>query len=89
MNAQAQMPKYKCHKEVWALKIKDLKPRSPDDGTLLMTPDDPKFAPIILDAAYVAKHKPQEGGYYVVYAPDGYASFSPAKVFEDGYTLIS
>ena len=30
---------------------------------------------------------PRVGGYYVVYA-DGYASFSPSKAFEDGYTRI-
>ena len=35
------------------------------------------------------RHQPQVGGYYVVYAPDGYASFSPADVFEEGYTLVT
>lgn len=24
MNTSTEMPKYKCHKEVWALKIKDI-----------------------------------------------------------------
>jgi hypothetical protein len=33
------------------------------------------------------KHKPQVGGYYVLYK-DGYASFSPASAFEEGYDLI-
>lgn len=79
------MPRYKCHKEVWALKIADLKPCFPDDGTLMMTPADSGFAPILLDAAFVAKHKPQVGGYYVVYK-DGYKSWSPAQAFEEGYT---
>jgi hypothetical protein len=36
-------------------------------------------------AAWVEKHKPQVGGYFVVYA-DGYTSYSPAEAFEDGYS---
>lgn len=36
---------------------------------------------------YVAKHKPEVGGYYVVYE-DGYKSFSPAGAFESGYTPL-
>lgn len=84
---QAEMPRYQSHKTAWALRIRDLKPRIPDDGTLLLTPDEDGYAPFVLDAAYVAKHKPEAGGYYVVYE-DGYKSFSPAKAFEDGYTKI-
>jgi len=84
---QAELPRYRCHKEVWALKIDTLKPRTPDDGTLLLTPDDQRYAAFILDAEYVSKHKPQAGGYYVVYK-DGYKSFSPAQAFEEGYTKI-
>jgi hypothetical protein len=88
--AQMEMPRYKCHKQVWALKIATLKstakPDEESDGSLLMVPADEHYAPIKLDAAYVNKHRPQEGGYYVVY-DDGYKSYSPAKAFEDGYTL--
>lgn len=32
-------------------------------------------------------NKVKLGGYYVLY-PDGYASYSPAKAFEEGYKLI-
>lgn len=84
---QCEMPKYKCHKEVHALRIDTLKPRTPDDGTLLLTPADDGFAPFILDAAFVSKHAPKTGGYYVVYE-DGYKSFSPATAFTSGYTRI-
>lgn len=35
---------------------------------------------------FIEKHKPQVGGYLVIY-DDGYQSFSPAKAFEEGYTL--
>ncbi len=75
------MPKYKCHKEVWALKIKSI-------HNLTMTPEDPNYAPFDLPLEYVSKHEPVAGGYYVVYA-DGYKSYSPAKAFEGGYVRKS
>ena len=87
-----EMPKYKCIKDVWALKIKsivfdsDLAAQSgrETDGSATFTPEDECFAPIKLSAEYVHKHKPVVGGYYVVYK-DGYKSFSPASAFEEGY----
>ncbi len=86
--AQAEMPRYKCHKEVHALKIAEVidptKPNEETDGSRLLRGDE-GFAPIRVDHEFVRKHKPEAGGYYVVYA-DGYKSFSPAKAFEDGYT---
>lgn len=93
MEAQAsmEMPKYQCHKQVWALKIAELKstakPGEESDGSLLMVPEDKRYAPFILDVAYTRKHNPKAGGYYVVYL-DGYQSWSPAEAFEDGYALI-
>jgi len=90
-DTEAQMPRYKCHKEVWALKIQNIKdptePGNETDGSRIITPAESGFAPFRVDHEYVRKHKPEVGGYYVVYA-DGYKSFSPAKAFEDGYTLI-
>lgn len=91
-----EMPKYKCIKYVWALKIKSIvfdsdlaaKTGRETDGSATFTPEDECFAPIKLSAEYVHKHKPVEGGYYVVYK-DGYKSFSPASAFEEGYVLIS
>ena len=83
MNASAEMPKYKCHKEVWALKIEEL--HSSEDGSAMLVPAERGFAGIRVPPEYVAKHKPEAGGYYVVYS-DGYRSFSPAKAFEDGYS---
>jgi hypothetical protein len=53
----------------------------------VIQPDDINFPSFAVDAAYLAKHKPVVGGYYVVYA-DGYESFSPAQAFEEGYTRI-
>ncbi len=93
--AQAEMPKYKCHKEVWALKIASIEldrdraqaENRETDGSATITPADEGYAPFRVPHEYVHKHKPEAGGYYVVYA-DGYKSFSPAKAFEDGYTKI-
>jgi hypothetical protein len=88
---KAEMPRYLCHKQVWALKIADIKdptePGNESDGSRIIVPADAGFAPFRVECAYVHKHKPEVGGYYVVYA-DGYKSYSPAKAFEDGYTRV-
>ena len=89
-SAQIEMPKYVCHKEVWALKIKDIKldgegEDRETDGTAMITPEENGYAPFRVDYAFLKKHIPQVGGYYVVYK-DGYKSFSPAEAFESGYT---
>lgn len=48
--------------------------------------DLPDLGPIPFDAEFYTKHKPEAGSYYVIYE-DGYTSISPAKAFEDGYTI--
>ncbi len=88
----AQLPRYQCHKKVWALKIKSVALMDSDgihesDGSATITPEDDGYSPFMVGRAFVEKHKPVAGGYYVVY-DDGYKSFSPAKAFEDGYTLL-
>lgn len=88
--ALREMPKYKSHKEVWALKIEDISlGHFHDEGTeyAMITPTDEEYAPFAVTKEYIEKHKPEVGGYYVVYK-DGYKSFSPAEAFEEGYTRI-
>jgi hypothetical protein len=116
---ERQLPRYKCHKEVGALKIVKIEQEQTPtfDGPVCrgsmalgtgcgrcescrweaqhgttpkwwITVADEGYGPIIVDAAYIQKHNPQPGGYYIVY-PDGYKSFSPAQAFEEGYTLIT
>jgi hypothetical protein len=96
--SQAQLPKYKCHKEVWALKIKAIEYDSDKaktenretDGSAIIIPEDERYAPIKVSHEYVNKHLRNVepvGGYYVVYE-DGYISWSPMKAFEEGYTKI-
>ncbi len=91
-----EMPRYKCHKEVHALKISDIEADSKiaqrenreTTGGSWITPAEQGYGPFHVPREYVDKHKPEVGGYYVVYA-DGYKSFSPAKAFEDGYARVS
>ncbi len=85
--ATIEMPRYQCHKKVWALHIGSVQPVV--GGAAIITPSDTRYKPFEVDQAFVDRHKPQAGGYYVVYDGDGYKSFSPAKAFEDGYTLIT
>jgi hypothetical protein len=94
MSATPELPKYKCHKEVWALKIQSIDQSPADEvssseyGTWRLIPEDPRYAYLTVPHAYVQRHNPQPGGYYVRYA-DGYESYSPAEAFESGYRLIA
>jgi hypothetical protein len=91
MCVSIEMPKYKCYKEVWALKIKKIlftHEKTLDEwGYATIIPEEEEYAPFKVDAEFVKKHNPQEGGYYVVYK-DGYKSFSPAEAFETGYEKV-
>lgn len=93
---QQQMPRYQCHKKVWALKIElvDHKPNPDHTGKTgassygaIIHPEDKRYPPFDVSPEYVCKHRPHDGGYYVVY-DDGYESFSPANAFEAGYSAI-
>ena len=86
------MPQYKCHKIVSALKIAEVKPvkvrlvAGPLDFDTIV-PVDKRYAEFEVSPEFLDKHQPKPGDYYVVYK-DGYASISPARAFEDGYSLI-
>lgn len=79
-----EMPLYVSHKQVRALKIVGLE----DDGhgSVTMLLDGDKRRGVSEDL--FARYTPEPGDYYVVYT-DGYESISPAKAFEEGYTLIA
>lgn len=85
MNASREMPKYECHKKVWALKIAGIV--GDQHGGVYFQPAEEGYGKVPLTPEYIAKHKPEVGGYYVVYE-DGYKSFSPASAFESGYTPL-
>ncbi len=91
MCCSTEMPKYRSHKVVHALKIAEVRndtpPNQESDGSRTIVPADEGFAPFRVEHDYVRKHSPKAGGYYVVYQ-DGYKSWSPAEAFESGYTRI-
>lgn len=80
-----QFPRYRCHKEVYAIKIAQIVPSL--TGAFIH-PQETTVAPFEADHNYLVKHKPEVGGYFVVY-DDGYKSYSPAQAFEEGYTITS
>jgi hypothetical protein len=90
------LPKYQCHKVVGAVQISaiDHKPNPDVIGNssassygAIITPKHSTLHAFEVSDDYMIKHKPQVGGYYVVYE-DGYASYSPAEEFESTYTLV-
>lgn len=83
---QRQMPRYKSHKEVWALRIARIEPELASQGAII-TPVEDGYTFFKVSRDYLERHKPQIGGYYVRYA-DGYESFSPAQAFEEGYKAL-
>lgn len=96
MTASREMPKYQCHKQVWALKIKEIAHKPNPDTTgcsgassygATITPVDDGYGPFDVSPEYVNKHNPQAGGIYVVYE-DGYESYSPAAAFGAGYSIM-
>lgn len=85
--AQIEMPRYRCHKEVWALEIAGISLPQNEAGDAELAFADRRYAPKLMSREWLDKHNPEVGGYYVVYK-DGYQSFSPAQAFEEGYTRI-
>ena len=59
------MPRYRSHKQVWALKIVDILPDESTGGAIIIPVE--KYGPVRVNADYMQKHDPQAGGYYVVY----------------------
>lgn len=80
------MPKYKCHKEVWALEIKSVEQLPAAHQGALLHLEEP-FAPVEVSQDWLDKHNPQAGGFLVHYK-DGYVSYSPREPFLEGYTRV-
>ena len=83
--AMREMPRYKSHKTVHALKISAVEIH--EDKSATIAPADEGFAPFKTDTGWGERFKGDESdpGYYVVY-DDGYKSWSPSKAFEEGYS---
>ncbi len=91
-----RLPQYQCHKRVRAARIVSIE-SAPESGEILfLDKPDPREVSgsrlagtqLHVDAAWVRKHMPMIGGYFVQYE-DGYSSYSPAEAFESGYSLTS
>jgi hypothetical protein len=87
MSEEKELPKYKCHKEVHALKIAAVEFH--DDGSAKIAPADEGYEPLMTMPGWHDRFKggDDDRGYYVIYE-DGYTSWSPSNVFEKGYTRI-
>jgi hypothetical protein len=72
------LPDFRCHKIVKAAKIARVE-RQEDEGAHLVLDDDSYLQ---VDAAYVAKHHPKGGGYYVL-NDDGSDGYSPSQPAHD------
>ncbi len=84
------IPRYKCHKEVQALKIKRITHEYNENisyNSYYLEFEEACVPGITVTDIWYEHHKPEIGGYYVIYK-DGYSSYSPAKAFEEGYTRI-
>jgi hypothetical protein len=85
------MKTYQCFKRVKAAKIEAITDRYMDPAVLDSEPVATlRFAggaSVRKNGAWMQRHRPQVGGYYVDYE-DGYSSFSPAAAFEGGYKEV-
>ncbi len=86
-----EMPLYQSHKKVRALKIKEIRLNVIVAGNTepvsFIIFEQEEYGTHTLSKEFLAKHKPEVGGYLVRY-DDGYLSYSPAKAFEEGYTRV-
>lgn len=89
MSNAAEMPRYRCHKTVHALKISAT---IENDSGVEIHFVEKSYAPVLLISGHERfkfedKYGDQDFGYYVVYK-DGYRSWSPTDAFEEGYTRL-
>lgn len=83
-----QLPRYRSHKIVNGGKITSIHRLADSDEAFLDLTWPGGATTVKVTGAYMRKHDPQVGGYWVRYE-DGYQSWSPAEAFEGGYTLVS
>lgn len=74
--------------KIKSISIQDGTEASLDNESATLYPEDETLQSFVVNSAYMEKHQPKVGGYFVIYT-DGYRSFSPAEAFEDGYTLVT
>lgn len=83
---------FKSHKQVRAFRIANIimststLPEELGHGSAFLYDDYGKVRHVT--KSYMDKHTPHIGGYWVFYPSDEYQSFSPARSFENGYTIM-
>ena len=85
MEATREMPRYKCHKEVWALRIAAIEIH--EDKSATIAPADDGYVPFTTEPGWADRFHgtDEDTGFYVVYK-DGYKSWSPTDAFNEGYS---
>jgi hypothetical protein len=81
----AEMPRYRCHKVVRAVRILKISNPSTDHSMTIIPSDD--VAPFKVRGEYVNKHRPYVGGFYTL-ADDGEEGYAHPNAFERGYSLV-
>lgn len=79
------LPKYQCHREVFALKIHSITLSGEDMA--ILTFEETDYEDIEVSLNWIEKARAQPGWYYVV-DTDGRTSASPPKVFEEDYSRV-
>lgn len=84
-----ELPVYKSHKLVRALKISSMNLLYDCYGTALIVPADQRYKEFLTCQGWSERFKGDESdfGYWVLYE-DGYESWSPSYAFENGYSLV-
>ena len=84
-----ELPQFRSHKLVRAAKIEAIRIGfdAVGSGRLSLRTTHGDLIQVYVLQAYMQKHLPEVGGYYVQYQ-DGYESFSPADAFEGGYREV-
>lgn len=87
MRDQPELPRYRSHKIVEAVKIASVEIHRDKSATIY--PAEPGFKPFRTREGWADRFgdDTDDPGYFVLY-PDGYTSWSPTKAFEEGYTRI-
>lgn len=83
------LPLYQSMKKVRAGRISVIIGRGANTTCLMLDLPDGGETSVDVDAAWMDRHNPQVGGYFVVYPDsDNYTSYSPCDPFEEGHRLI-
>jgi hypothetical protein len=90
--ALEELPLYRSHREVRAMKIGEVQPNALDGGAILRSADDPRMT-VKVDKPYVNLHQPAVGGYYLQLEDrhsyqDGREAFAHGEYFERHYHRV-